>query len=80
MVDKPLLVATKQEMTDKEIRSLWEAGVDGVVVKIEEKQPQERLTRLSQAIKGLPPRRKRRGETGVTLTLLEPDSTMPEQI
>jgi hypothetical protein len=80
LVDKPLLVATQQELTDKEIRSLWEAGVDGVVVEIKEKQYQERLTRLSQAIKALPPRRKRRGERRVMLTHLESGSTMPEEI
>ena len=80
LLDKPLLVATQQEMTDKEIRSLWEAGVDGVVVEIKEEQAPERLIRLSQAIRALPPRRKRRGERGVTLTRLEPGSTMPEQI
>ncbi len=80
LVDKPLLVATQQEMTDKEIRSLWEAGVDGVVVEIKEKQLQERLTRLSQAIKALPPRRKRRGERRAMLTRLEPGATMPEEI
>jgi len=80
LVDKPLLVATHQELTDKEIQSLWEAGVDGVVVEIEEKQLQERLTRLSQALKALPPRRKRRGERRVMLTRLEQGSTMPEEI
>jgi hypothetical protein len=80
LVDKPILVATQQELTDKEIRSLWEAGVDGVVVEMKEKQLQERLTRLSQAIKALPPRRKRHGERRVMLTRLEPGSTMPEEI
>jgi hypothetical protein len=80
LVDKPLLVATQQELIEKEIRSLWEAGVDGVVVEIKEKQLQERLTKLSQAIKALPPRRKRRGERRATLTRLEPGATMPEEI
>jgi hypothetical protein len=80
LVDKPLLVATQQELTEKEIRSLWEAGVDGAVVEIKEKQPQERLTRLSQAIKALPSRRKRRGERRAMLTRLEPGATIPEEI
>jgi len=51
-----------------------------VVVEIEEKQFQERLTRLSQAIKALPPIKKRRGERRVMLTRLEQGSTMPEEI
>ena len=80
LVDKPLLVATQQELTDKEIRSLWEAGVSGVVVEIKEEQAPERLIRLSQAIKALPPRRKRRGERRVMLTRLEPGSTIPEEL
>jgi len=80
LVDKPLLVATQQELTPKEIRSLWEAGVSGVVVEMKEEQPQERLKRLSQAIKALPSRTKRHGERRAMLPRLGQGSTMPEEI
>jgi len=80
LVDKPLLVATQQELTDKEIRSLWEAGVSGVVVEVKEEQAQERLTRLSQAIKALPPRGKGQGQRRVVLPRLEQGSGIPEEI
>ena len=70
LVDKPLLVAAQRELTDKEIRSLREAGVSGIVVELQEKQIGDSLARLSQAIKALPPRTKKLGEKKALLPRL----------
>jgi len=83
LIDKPLLVATAQELTDKETQALWEAGVNGIVVEVGEEQLQERLERLCQAIDALPTTPKRRSEGGkVVLPRLEQeaDSVTPEEI
>ena len=78
-VDKPLLVATQGELTDKEIQSLWEVGVRGLVVEVKEKQLGKSLTRLSQAIGALPAKLKRHGESRAVLPYLENDSTVTEE-
>ncbi len=54
LVDKPLLVAVQREPTDKEIQSLCEVGVRGLVVDLSEKQLRQSLAALSQAIRALP--------------------------
>ncbi len=77
VVDKPLLVATQRELTDKEIECLWEVGVRGLVVEVKEKQLGKSLTRLSQAIKALPAKPRRHGEEMAVLPRLGygPDET-----
>jgi hypothetical protein len=79
LVDKPLLVAAQQELTDKEILSLREVGVRGVVVELQEKQIGDSLTRLSQAIKTLPPRTKKLSEKKALLPRLGYGYEEPEE-
>jgi len=62
LVDKPLLVASRQELTDREIRSLREVAVRGIVAELPEKQIGDSLARMSQTIKTLPPRKKKLSE------------------
>jgi len=47
---KPLLVSTPSNVSTNELQVLWEAGVSGVVVRIESEQPTGRLKELRQAI------------------------------
>lgn len=80
LISKPLLVAVQQELTDKEIRGLWEAGANGVVVEVKEKT---QLAKLCQVIKSFPLARRKPGEEKrVTLPRIEQeaDSVMPEEI
>ena len=83
LVDKPLLAAVQRELSDKDVQSLWEAGVKGLVVEVSEREPERQLTRLSQAIDALPAKAKKRGESRPVLprvdhTAIEPQE--PEEI
>ena len=51
--------------TKADVSTLWEAGVDGIVVP--PGQSLEQLSRLRETIASLPQRRRRSGEIGVTL-------------
>jgi hypothetical protein len=79
LVDKPLLVAAQQELTDKEILSLREVGVRGIVVEQPEKQIGDSLARLSQAIRSLPPKTKKLGEKKALLPRIGYSYEEPEE-
>jgi len=61
MIDRPLLVASPGVVTDKEIRSLWGAGVQGLVVEAKDKRFQKSLGGMSEAMRSLPVEPKKRG-------------------
>ena len=64
LLDKPLLVALPSLTTDKELNSLWEAGIDGIVAP--PGQDSEQLLKLKEMISGLPTGlKRRRGKPGV---------------
>lgn len=67
LVDKPLFVVPHKELTDGEIRALWEVGVIGVVIEVGGDKWQEVLARQSQGIGNLPKRIKKRRESGPLL-------------
>jgi len=50
LLAKPLLVAIPPNVTASELQTLWEVGVDGVIVEVETGQPTERLKELRQTI------------------------------
>lgn len=80
-INKPLLVAIKQRLDDKEIQALWEAGAKGVVVEIGDDHKPE-LTRLRQAIAALPSAPRKPRERRAVLPRLEGevDLVPPEEI
>ena len=49
-VNKHLLVSIPAKVTESELLALWEAGVIGVVVEVEDEQTQEGLQKLRQII------------------------------
>ncbi|MCX5999923.1 MAG: hypothetical protein NTU41_10145 [Chloroflexi bacterium] len=59
LVEKPLLVATRPDLTDVEVQSLWEAGVRGLVVEGKGPTLDDTLAKLSQSIERLRPPKKR---------------------
>ncbi len=64
LLDKPLLVALASLTTNKELNSLWEAGIDGIVAP--PGQDSEQLLKLKEMINGLPTgTKRRRGKAGV---------------
>jgi hypothetical protein len=80
-INKPLLLAVQQRLGDKEMQALWEVGVKGVVVEIEE-EPLAELVRLRQAIAALSPVSRKPGEKRAVLPRLEleEDSVSPDEI
>ncbi len=57
---KPLLVSIPSKVTANELQTLWEVGVNGVIVEIGVGQPVKRISKLRQAIDKLafPPHRR----------------------
>ena len=53
LLTKPLLVSVPANVTADELQTLWEVGVDGVVVDVEIGQPAGRLRELRQMIDSL---------------------------
>ncbi len=61
LLTKPLLASAPSNVTANELKALWEAGVDSVIIKVGGRQPATRINKLQQAIDKLafPPQRKR---------------------
>jgi hypothetical protein len=67
LFSKPLIVPAPTGITEKELKALWDAGVDGIIVEIE-KAGKAGLKELRQAIDRLPPRAgRKRGKVNVVL-------------
>jgi len=58
-ISKPLIVPVPAAITGVELKALWEAGVDGVIVEMDDAGAEE-LKNLRQAIDTLPPRSARK--------------------
>jgi len=78
MVDRPLLVTSEGDFADNEVRSLWEAGVKGLVVQVKEKRSWKSLAAMSEAIKSLPRKRKKHGRGRAVLPALGDVSGLDE--
>ena len=62
LLTKPLLVSVPAKVTTGELKTLWEAGVTGVVIEVRAEQPQDGLKKLRQGIDKLEfPSPRRRG-------------------
>jgi hypothetical protein len=59
LLTKPLIVPIPLNVSDSELKAIWEAGVDGVIVAADTGKPEE-LEELRRAISKLPPRSARK--------------------
>jgi hypothetical protein len=67
LLSKPLIVPAPINISEKELKALWEAGVDGIIVEVD-KAGAAGLKELRQAIDKLPPRLgRKRGKVSVVL-------------
>jgi hypothetical protein len=67
LVTKPLIVPVPADISEDELKILWDAGVDGIIVEAEEGRP-EALKSLRRVIEKLPPRAgRKRGRVNVIL-------------
>ena len=76
LVTKPLLGYVPAKISSENLRLLWEAGLDGVVIKGDELTPKE-IERLQEAIKSFPPHRGEKRRADALLPSLA--STIPEE-
>jgi hypothetical protein len=74
LLAKSLLVMAPSDVTADELRTLWEAGVDGVVVGVSAGSA-GRLRELRQSVEKFPPRSRKRGRAEAILPRV---STAPE--
>lgn len=59
LITKPLLIPVPGSITADEVKMLWDAGVDGIIVETDTAKP-ERIKELRQAINDLSPRTTRK--------------------
>jgi len=81
LLTKPLLVSVSPKATASELKLLWEAGVRGVVLDIDEKQPEDRIKKLRQEIDKLDfssPRKSNKAAASLPRTGRESGATLPE--
>ncbi len=76
LVTKPLLGYMPAKISGENLRLLWEAGLDGIVIKGDELTPKE-MERLQEAIKSFPPHRGEKKRADALLPSLA--STIPEE-
>ena len=74
LLDKPLLVAANQELSDREIRLIWDMGISGIVIEVGDEMGKEVLSREFQIIRDLPPRSRKHGEDHVLLPSFDVES------
>jgi hypothetical protein len=67
LISKPLIVPASAGVTEKELKAVWDAGVDGIIVEVD-KAGAAGFKELRQAIDNLPPRSgRKRGKVNVVL-------------
>ncbi len=68
LLTKPLLASIPSNVTANELQTIWEAGVDGVVIEVGAGQPTDRLKKLRQVIDKLAfPSQRKRGKAEALL-------------
>jgi hypothetical protein len=77
MLRKPLMVQAPAGVNEKDLKALWDAGVDGIVVEIDASGVKG-LKELRQAIDKLPPRSgRKRGKVDVMLPRTPGETPVP---
>ena len=74
LLTKPLLATIPSNVSTSELQSLWDAGVDGVVVEIEAGKPVGKINKLRQIINGLTyPKSRQKGKVEPLLPHIKSD-------
>jgi hypothetical protein len=63
MVNKPMVVPVAADVSDADVKSLWDAGFDGIMVTA----PAERIAGLADVIAALPPREEKKEKRSAVL-------------
>ncbi|MFC1906477.1 hypothetical protein ACFLW8_00105 [Chloroflexota bacterium] len=76
LLHKPVLVTIPPNLAADELQSLWDAGVDGVVVEVEGGKPSGKIKELRQIIDGLVySKTRQRSQTEPLLPHIKPDTS-----
>jgi hypothetical protein len=80
LVSKPLMARVPGDISEEDVRELWEAGLAGVVVEIKG-DAKKQLSALKQAIEALPAsRRKKGGKIEVSLPYTRVEEPAEEEV
>jgi hypothetical protein len=80
LLTKPLLVPVPPEVTAVELRMLWEAGVDGVILEIGDGRPRGGLGKLREALNKLTfPSRMGRGKVRALLPKISEEAEVEDE-
>jgi len=74
LVNKPVLVFATEELSGKDVPSLWEAGAKGVVLQLPPERLEDGLARLLQVVESLPSHARRRAGRRVVIPRLSYDT------
>ncbi len=75
LLRKPVLATIPPNLTADELQSLWDAGVDGIVVAVDGGKPSGKIKELRQIIDGLVySKTRQRSQAAPLLPHIEPDS------
>jgi hypothetical protein len=66
LLTKPVIVPVSLNMSESELKTLWETGIDGVIVEFDKQQPAG-FGELRGLINKLPPRTSKKGKTDAIL-------------
>jgi hypothetical protein len=81
-INKPLLVSIPFGLTDSELQALWDMGISGVVVEMEDEKSLEKLAELRKSIEKLEPpafRKKFKGSPTLPRVQAEPEKPSQEE-
>jgi len=82
LLTKPLLASVPSQVTASELKVLWDAGVRGVVMEVDPKQPADRFTKIRREIDKLdfsPPRRNNKPQVSLPHTGRETGKVTTEE-
>ncbi len=82
LINKPLLAYSQRELNESELRSLWEAGMKGLVMEVVSKPVSSGpkvLSRVSDAMLGLPAKSKRSAGRGPVVPRITASSEEEEE-
>ncbi len=79
MVNKPILVPVLINSTEPELQALWDMGIGGVIVAVEDEKSIEKLSELRKAIDKLVPPARKKGKSTAILPRVQSEAPKPEE-
>jgi len=79
-INKPILVAISNDLGTPDLQALWDAGVSGVIIEIEDEKSAEKLVELRKTLEKLTPSTSRKkARTSAILPRLQAETPPPEE-